>query len=156
MLIDKKKRDNRKKLRRGRPRKLIDSRGDVFAYRVDLRLIPFLGLIAGFISGLLGIGGGAVLVPAMNLAVGVPIHVASATSMFIMVFTSSAGTLTNLWLKQIRFDYAVLLAAGIIFGAQLGANYAARVSAESLRRMFGAVLVVASVRMILKFAYGVP
>jgi len=145
-----------RKVGRGKTRKLIDSYGDVFTYSVDIRVIPFLGLAAGFSSGLLGIGGGAVLVPAMNLGIGVPIHIAAATSMFIMIFTSTAGTLTNLWLNQIRFDYAVLLAAGIIFGAQLGAHYAAKVSARNLQRMFGIILIIASIRMILKFTYIMP
>ena len=145
-----------RKVGRGKTRKLIDSYGDVFTYSVDIRVIPFLGLAAGFSSGLLGIGGGAVLVPAMNLGIGVPIHIAAATSMFIMIFTSTAGTLTNLWLNHIRFDYAVLLAAGIIFGAQLGAHYAAKVSARNLKRMFGIILIIASIRMILKFTYIMP
>ena len=144
------------KVKAGKPRKLVDNYGNVFAYSMNVWVIPFLGLAAGFFSGLLGIGGGAVLVPAMNLGIGVPIHVTAATSMFIMIFTSVAGTLTNLWLNQIRLDYAVLLAAGIIFGAQIGAHYAARVSARNLRRMFGVVLIIASIRMILKFTYLMP
>ena len=145
-----------RKVRRGKTRKLTDNYGKVFTYSIDTRMIPFLGFAAGFSSGLLGIGGGAVLVPAMNLGIGVPIHIAAATSMFIMIFTSTAGTLTNLWLNQIRFDYAVLLAAGIIFGAQLGAHYAAKVSARNLKRMFGIILIIASIRMILKFTYIMP
>ena len=140
----------------GKTRKIIDNYGNIFTYSVNIRLIPFLGLTAGFFSGLLGIGGGAVLVPAMNLGIGMPIHIATATSMFIMIFTSISGTLTNIWLNQIRFDYAVLLAAGIIFGAQLGAHYAARVSARNLQRMFGVILVIVSIRMILKFTYIAP
>ena len=144
------------KVKAGKPRKLVDNYGNVFTYSMNVWVIPFLGLAAGFFSGLLGIGGGAVLVPAMNLGIGVPIHVTAATSMFIMIFTSVAGTLTNLWLNQIRLDYAVLLAAGIIFGAQIGAHYAARVSARNLRRMFGVVLIIASIRMILKFTYLMP
>jgi len=145
-----------KNVRGGKIRKLRDSYGKVFIYSMDIRAIPLVGFIAGFSSGLLGIGGGAVLVPAMNLGIGVPIHIAAATSMFIMIFTSTAGTLTNLWLEQIRFDYALLLAAGIIFGAQIGAHYAAKVSAMNLQRMFGLVLIIVSIRMILKFTYVMP
>jgi len=132
-------------------RKIIDNYGEKFIYSVDLRFTPILGLAAGFFSGLLGIGGGSILVPAMNLIVGVPMHLSIATSMFIMVFTSLSGTLTNLWLGQIRLDYAILLAAGVIFGAQIGAHIAARVSARSLRRIFGLILILTSIRMLLKF-----
>ena len=137
-------------------RRIIDSYGKIFTYSVNLRAVPLLGFAGGFSSGLLGIGGGSVLVPAMNLVLGVPIHVAVATSMFIMIFTSTSGTLTNIWLSQIRFDYALLLAIGIIFGAQFGAHYAAKVSARNLQRFFAIVLLIVSIRMILKFTYIMP
>ena len=137
-------------------RRIIDSYGKVFTYSVNLRTVPLLGFAGGFSSGLLGIGGGSVLVPAMNMVLGIPIHVAVATSMFIMIFTSTSGTLTNIWLNQIRFDYALLLAIGIIFGAQFGAHYAAKVSARNLQRIFAIVLLIASIRMILKFTYIMP
>ena len=158
MFIGKKGKDKNaaRKVKSGKTREITDSQGDTFTYSVDIRVIPFLGLAAGFSSGLLGIGGGAVLVPAMNLGIGVPIHIAVATSMFIMIFTSMAGTLTNLWLNQIRLDYALLLAAGIIFGAQLGAYHAAKVSARNLQRMFGVILIIVSIRMILKFTSIMP
>jgi len=159
MFVGKRKEESKRvvgKVKKGKIRRLIDNHGNIFTYSMDIRIIPFLGFTAGFFSGLLGIGGGAVLVPAMNLGLGVPIHVTAATSMFIMIFTSTAGTLTNLWLNQIRLDYAVLLAVGIIFGAQVGAHHAARVSARNLQRMFGIILIIASIRMILKFTYIIP
>ena len=137
-------------------RRIIDSYGKIFTYSVNLWAVPLLGFAGGFSSGLLGIGGGSVLVPAMNMVLGVPIHVTVATSMFIMIFTSTSGTLTNIWLNQIRFDYALLLAIGIIFGAQFGAHYAAKVSARNLQRIFAIVLLIASIRMILKFTYIMP
>ncbi|MCD6538841.1 sulfite exporter TauE/SafE family protein [Candidatus Bathyarchaeota archaeon] len=137
-------------------RKIIDSYGETFIYSVDPRLTPILGLAAGFFSGLLGIGGGSILVPAMNLIIGVPMHLSIATSMFIMVFTSVSGTLTNLWLGHVRLDYAILLAAGVIFGAQIGAHIAARVSARNLRRIFGVILILTSIRMLLKFTGIMP
>ena len=159
MIVGKRREEKRKlklKAENVRMRRLIDIYGNVFTYPLDIQLIPFLGFVASFSSGFLGIGGGAVLVPAMNIVIGVPIHISAATSMFIMIFTSAAGTLTNIWLNQIRFNYAVLLAAGIIFGAQLGAYYSARVSAKNLRRMFGIVLIITSIRMILKFTFIMP
>ncbi len=142
--------------KKGKVRRLVDNYGTVFTYSVNFWLIPFLGFVAGFFSGLLGIGGGSVLVPAMNLAVGVPIHITVATSMFIMIFTSLSGTLTHLWLEHIRFEYVALLVVGIIFGAQVGAHYATKVSGRNLRRLFGIVLLIASARMILKFTSLIP
>ncbi len=157
MLIgNERKKETTKIKRKGKFRKLIDSYGKTFTYSVNFWLTPILGLVTGFLSGLLGIGGGSMLVPAMNLAIGVPIHITVATSMFIMIFTSISGTLTHFWLQHIRFDYAAMLILGIIFGAQIGAHYAAKVSAKNLRRIFGVVLLIASIRMILKFTYLMP
>jgi len=137
-------------------RKIIDNYGETFIYSVDLQLTPILGLAAGFFSGLLGIGGGSILVPAMNLIVGFPMHLSITTSMFIMIFTSISGTLTNLWLGHVRLDYAILLAAGVIFGAQIGAHIAARISTRNLRRIFGMILILTSIRMLLKFTGIMP
>ncbi|RLG97271.1 sulfite exporter TauE/SafE family protein [Candidatus Bathyarchaeota archaeon] len=137
-------------------RRIVDNYNETFVYSVNTWLIPILGLAGGFFSGLLGIGGGAVLVPAMNLALGVPIHITVATSMFIMVFTSTSGALTHLWLQHVHLDYVALLAAGVIFGAQVGAHYARKVSAGNLKRLFGVILLIASIRMILKYSMVIP
>ncbi len=137
-------------------RRIVDNYDETFVYSVNVWLNGLLGLAGGFFSGLLGIGGGAVLVPAMNLALGVPMHITVATSMFIMVFTSTAGALTHLWLQHVHLDYVFLLAVGVIFGAQVGAHYARKVSAGNLKRLFGVVLLIMSVRMILKYSMVIP
>lgn len=144
------------KVKGGMRRRIIDLYGVTFNYSINVWLIPILGLLAGFSSGLLGVGGGSVLVPAMNLALGVPIHIAVATSMFIMIFTSTSGVLTHLWLQHVHLEYVGLLVLGVIFGAQIGAHYARSVSAENLRRLFGVVLIIASIRMILKYTMLIP
>ena len=145
-----------KKVKGGIKRRIIDRYGVTFNYSVNVWLIPVLGLLGGFSSGLLGVGGGSVLVPAMNLALGVPIHITVATSMFIMIFTSTSGTLTHLWLQHVHLEYVVLLVLGVIFGAQIGAHYARKVSAKNLKRLFGVILIIASIRMILKYTMLMP
>lgn len=140
----------------GLERRIVDNYNETFVYSVNVWLTPILGLAGGFFSGLLGIGGGAVLVPAMNLALGVPMHITVATSMFIMVFTSISGALTHLWLQHVHLDYVALLAVGVIFGAQVGAYYARKVSGGNLKKLFGVILLIASVRMILKYGMVIP
>jgi hypothetical protein len=156
MLIGKEGSKKRRKNKRGKIRRLIDNYGRVFTYSVNFRLIPFLGFVTGFSSGLLGIGGGSMLVPILHLAVGVPIHITVATSMLTMIFTSISGMLTHLWLQHINFEYVIFLVPGIVFGAQLGAHYAMKVSAKNLRRIFGIILLIVSIRMILKFTFLIP
>ncbi|UCE95438.1 MAG: sulfite exporter TauE/SafE family protein [Candidatus Bathyarchaeota archaeon] len=145
----------------GWTRRITDSDGEVFEFITDIKLGLFLGFFAGVSSGLLGIGGGSLMVPILHFALSFPIHLAVATSVFIMVFTSISGVATHLYLESIgnfqhiRFDYALLLSVGVIFGAQIGAHISKGVSKENLRRVFGLVLIIVSLRMILKFL-GLP
>lgn len=110
-----------------------------------------LGFVAGLGSGFLGIGGGVLAVPAMNFGLQLPIHNATATSMFMMIFTSFSGALKHTLAEHLRWSYALLLALGTIFGAQVGAGYSRRVSAKTLRRVFGVIMIVVSIQMLLKF-----
>ncbi|MDH5448529.1 MAG: sulfite exporter TauE/SafE family protein [Candidatus Bathyarchaeota archaeon] len=135
----------------GWTRRLVDSEGKVFDYIADMKIGLPLSFFAGVSSGLLGIGGGALLVPILHFALSFPMHLAVATSVFIMIFTSLSGVVTHLSLGNVQFGYALLLGVGVIFGAQMGAYVSRRVSSKNLQRIFGLVLVFVSLRMILKF-----
>jgi uncharacterized membrane protein YfcA len=111
-------------------------------------IFSFLGGIA---SGLLGIGGGVLIVPILTLIVGMPIHFATATSMFTMSFTSTSEAVQHYLANHTNFEYALLLAAGTVLGAQVGAYASKRISGKNLRRIFGLVLVIVGIQMILKY-----
>jgi len=132
-------------------RKIIDSDGAVFEYDTNINLGLVLSFFGGLSSGLLGIGGGALMVPILHLAMNFPMHVTVATSMFIMIFTSISGTTMHLSLGNVNIDYVIFLCIGVIFGAQLGAHFSKKISGKGLRRIFGAILVLVSIRMILKY-----
>ena len=132
-------------------RKIVDSDGLVFEYDANVGLGLALSFLGGLSSGLLGLGGGIVVVPILHLVMNFPMHVAVATSMFAMIFTSVSGVITHFCLGNVRVEYALLLGAGIIFGAQLGAYISKRTSGRNLRRIFGIVLFLVSVRMIWKY-----
>jgi len=130
----------------------VDSESSLFERKNKVLLGVVLGFFGGLSSGLLGIGGGSLMVPIMVLAMGIPMHITVATSMFTMIFTSTFGVIEHFRLEHIHFDYALLLVIGTIFGAQLGAYASKRISSRNLRRIFGAVLIIVSIRMILKYA----
>jgi hypothetical protein len=139
-----------------RHRKIIDSAGTVFEYYSDLKKGGPLGFFGGFFSGLLGIGGGVVMVPIMHFLMDFPMHLAVATSMFIMIFTSLAGTSTYLMLGIVRFEhleYIILLCIGIVFGTQLGAYASKRTSGKNLRRIFGIIVILVSILMIQNYLH---
>ncbi len=129
----------------------IANEGALFESRRRILLGAMLSFFGGLSSGLLGIGGGALMVPIMTLSMNMLIHVTVATSMFIMIFTSTSGVIQHFSLGNIHFEHALLLALGTIFGAQLGAYTSKRISGQNLRRIFGVVLIIIGIRMILKY-----
>lgn len=132
-------------------RRLVDSKGVVFEYKTSVALCFATGFLGGLASGFLGIGGGSVLVPMMNVIIGIPIHVCVATSMFVMVFTSLSGAVTHLYLGNVNPEYAVPLIVGVIFGAQVGAHLSRKASGKNLKRIFGIVLLLVGLMMLQKF-----
>lgn len=115
----------------------------------DKKLVISLigGFIGGVSAGLLGIGGGAVIVPVLSVLMGLPMHAAVATSMFTMMFTASAGTAMNFANGFINPYYAVSLGVGMLFGAQVGSRLACKVNSVQLKRVFGLILVFPLVKM---------
>jgi len=132
-------------------RRIVDSGGAIFEYDTNVNVGLILSFFGGLSSGLLGIGGGALMVPIMHLTMNFPMHVTIATSMFIMIFTSISGVVTHFSFGNVRLDYAIFLCIGVIFGAQVGAHFSKKISGKNLRRIFGVVLFLVSIQMILKY-----
>jgi uncharacterized protein len=122
---------------------------DVF-YRV--RRVP-LGLAlmygAGLISALLGIGSGVLKIPAMDIALRLPIKVSSATSNFMIGVTAAASGVAYFVHGDIVPTIAGPVALGSVLGAVLGARLLMAVSGDKLRLFFVVVLVVLAVQMLL-------
>ena len=108
-------------------------------------LSALFGLVAGFASGLLGIGGGVIMVPILIHVAKLSIHKAVATSMFIMIATSIAGAAVKITMGQIYPDLAFFLILGIIVGAQIGPRLVKKIDTKVLQQIFGLVMVVALV-----------
>ncbi len=108
-----------------------------------VRNIP-LGLAAstgaGVLSGLLGIGGGVVKVPVMNLVMGVPFKVASATSNLTIGVTAAASALVYFSRGDINPYVAVPVALGVLVGARMGSQVLPKVRSEKVIRVFVLVL----------------
>ncbi|MGY5876446.1 MAG: sulfite exporter TauE/SafE family protein [Candidatus Thorarchaeota archaeon] len=112
-----------------------------------LVLVMLGAFIGGAAAGLLGIGGGAIVVPVLTLLMGLPIHAAVATSMFTMIFTASAGTVRNAIGMYINPVYALILGVGMVVGAQFGPRLATKVNSVQLKQVFGLILVFPLVKM---------
>jgi len=113
-------------------------------------------LVAGILSGLLGIGGGAFKVLSMDLAMKLPMKVSTTTSNFMIGVTAAASA--GIYFARGDVDPLIVapVALGILVGAAVGARILLRSRNTTIRKAFAAVLVVAAVEMILSAAGVLP
>ena len=105
-------------------------------------IILLLGLGVGVLVGLLGIGGGVVLVPAMVYLLGMDQHLAQGTSLFILLPPIGILALREYWKQgQVDLRAGILCALGMLFGAYGGSLVALPVASRHLKGMFGCFLV---------------
>lgn len=127
--------------------------GRVYEYRVErLPLGSAVSFVAGVLSGMLGVGGGFMKVPAMTLVMGVPIKVAAATSNFTIGITAVSSLFVYLDRGFVHPLLAAPVALGVVGGALLGTKLAKRFSPKRLRQALCFVLVAIAVQMALKTA----
>ena len=107
-----------------------------------------VGLLAGFSSGIFGIGGGTVMVPLLVFAAAFDQHRAHATSLAAGIFLGAAGGATYAIAGDVDILVGVLLAAGALVGAPLGARLMHAISADRLKVAFGVLLIALSVVMV--------
>ncbi len=122
---------------------------------VDYRVTrPGTGLglmyLAGAASGLLGIGSGALKVPAMDLAMRLPMKVSTATSNFMIGVTAAASAGLYFVRGEIDPVLAAPVAAGVLLGATIGSRFLGRVESRIIRMVFVIVLIVVSIEMLVK------
>lgn len=113
-----------------------------------------VSLLAGTVSGMLGVGGGFIKVPAMTEGMRVPIKVAAATSNFMIGVTAIASLFVYFARGYMEPYAAVAVSLGVVGGAFVGAATSSMVSPTVLRRILVAVLLLVAVQMALK-AFGV-
>lgn len=130
-------------------RKITDVCGVQYSYAFNLPLGILFSFLVGFISSILGIGGGIIHVPFLIMVLGFPPHVATATSLFVLTWTSLVGAVTHFWLGHVDVRLAAFLSIGGIIGAQGGARISMHLSGAGIVKVFAVVLVLAGCRMIL-------
>ncbi len=108
-----------------------------------------MGLGIGFLTAIMGVGGGFVMVPSMIYVLGMPTHVAVGTSLFQMVCTSAnvafQQTIVN---HSVDILLAVMLMIGASVGAQFGARMSGRLEGHQLRTILGAIVVLVVVKLL--------
>ncbi len=110
-----------------------------------------IGIVAGFLSGLFGIGGGVVIVPAFVLILKLDQYRAAATSVATIVVTAAAGlvtfSVTATGDDQINWTAAAIVFSGSAVGAVIGARYLERIAEYVLTGVCALVMAIGAVRM---------
>lgn len=104
-----------------------------------------IGAVAGFVSGLLGVGGGIVMVPLLTLVIGMPLKRALGTSLAVIAALVVPGTIVHWALGHIDWAIFGVLTLGVVPGARLGAHLAIGARERTLRRAVGAFLLAVAV-----------
>jgi uncharacterized membrane protein YfcA len=116
---------------------------------MDIAIGILAGLLAGTISGMLGVGGGTVTIPAMVLLLSVEQHTAQGVALAAMIVTATAGAVVQHRQGNIDWRVAAWIAPVAVVFSLLGAWAAGVVAAEWLTRMFAVVLLIIGCRMLL-------
>lgn len=114
-----------------------------------------LSTVAGFLSGLLGIGGGIVQVPLMNVLMRVPVKAAAATSSYMVGVTVVGSALLYYANDLLVPQVAIPAMLGVFFGAQLGSRLGRRIRGVWLRRLLMLILLYLATTLLLQ-ALGIP
>jgi len=127
------------------------------SYRVThTRLGLFLMYLAGMVSGLLGIGSGALKVPAMDLAMRIPLKVSTATSNFMIGVTAAASAGVYFARGDVDPFIAAPVAIGVVIGATVGSLVLGKTNSRVLRIVFVLLLLAISVQMLWKGLLQMP
>jgi len=116
------------------------------------RVIPaaFIGLGSGFLAGLFGVGGGAVVVPALTIATDMTHYQALGTSLLAMALPAMSGTFTHFKKGNVAIRVAIPLACGSFIGAYAGSKMGLNISEEKLRWGFFGLMTTLGAKTLFK------
>jgi len=108
-----------------------------------------IGLIAGFMGGLVGIGGGVIIVPALVLVLGLSQHLSQGISLAMMIFPVGIMGVINYYKKgYVDFKYAGLIAVGFFVGSYLGSKFSLSLPQETVRKIFAVVMILLAIKLL--------
>jgi uncharacterized protein len=113
---------------------------------VTYLLAVILGLVAGVLAGLFGVGGGILFVPTL-VALGLSQHDATGTSLLAIIPTALVGTWRQARYGNVRWRAALIIGAAAAVAAQGGTALAEAISGPTLRKLFAGLLVVVAVQI---------
>ena len=129
----------------------IDHKGRAVSYALSNPLWALASsFVGGLVTGLAGLGGGITDVSSMIL-LGIPTHIAVASSEFAMAITNGVGVVTHGLLNNLLIEYAIPLTLGTVIGAQIGVVLARRIKGKTIRNILAILAIVSALRLLYYF-----
>lgn len=150
LLIDRDKLKKDKKLEISNRTHTFEIDGETYQYNINYVPAFILSFVVGALSGLFGIGGGTISVPAMILFFGMPVQIAIGTSMYMIFFISLISSSTHIFLGHIVWKYVIFFVIGSYIGGTVGARTSKLFKGNTLEWILKAVILIAAVRLVIE------
>ncbi len=137
-------------VKNGLQQEFTDAQGKTLVYGYPIWFAILFTFGVGFASGLFGIGGGSMIVPAMIILFLFPPHVAIATSMFLVFLTSVVNTASHIYLGHVPWLYTIPVIPGAYIGAKLGAALNKKIKSDTLVLVLRIILLLLGIRSIVE------
>ena len=112
-------------------------------------ILIIIGILAGILSGVVGIGGGLIIIPLLIFFLGLSQHEAQGTSLAIMLPPIGILAVMNYYKSGfVKWEYAIIIATAFVIGGYFGSKYVVILKPEIMRRVFGIVMLIAGVKIL--------
>ena len=112
-------------------------------------ILIVIGILAGLLSGVVGVGGGLIIIPLLIILLGLSQHEAQGTSLAVML--PPIGILAAINYHKagfVKWEYSMIIAITFIIGGYFGSKYAVSLRPEIVKRVFGIVMLIGALKMI--------
>ena len=112
-------------------------------------ILIIIGLLAGILSGLVGVGGGILMIPLLIIFLGLTQHEAQGTALFAMLPPIGILAAINYYKEGfVRWEYAIVIAFTFVIGGYLGSKLSLSLPPQMVRRIFGVIMLLGAIKLI--------
>jgi uncharacterized membrane protein YfcA len=113
-------------------------------------LLSLIGIVAGIVSGLMGVGGAIIIVPALVMIMGLSQHHAQGTSLTVLLLPVGIFAVIN-YAKQgfVNYKFAFVLIVAFVIGSYFGSLFSVKLPENTLKKIFGVLLLLVSIKYLL-------
>jgi hypothetical protein len=134
--------------------KALTFRQNLFQKNMDMTtssilILAMIGLVAGLLSGFVGVGGGMIIVPGLVFLLGASQMTAQGTSLALLMFpVGILGVINYYKTGNVNFQYVIIMGLAFVLGSYFGSKWALKISEQKVKLVFGIFLLYMSIRMI--------